>query len=173
MALFSVFRRSNSGDQSDNSNNPKRRKWFGRRKSGRGSCCCAWLCDKRLIVVLSNVINIGFIMFLLITGVSVWKDEWGHLVPNCLLSIAGIMGALRVNLTLTYISTIGFAILAFIYGIVFYVMGSMFCAVLVLVQMLLICEMMEGIVTKQDDALLSNEGQDVIKAAARLTGGDV
>lgn len=83
------------------------------------------------------------------------------------------MGALRVNLTLTYISTIGFAILAFIYGIVFYVMGSMFCAVLVLVQMLLICEMMEGIVTKQDDALLSNEGQDVIKAAARLTGGDV
>jgi hypothetical protein len=83
------------------------------------------------------------------------------------MSIAGIVGALSVNLTITYISTILFSILAFIYGgIVMAYMEALIIAICIIVsQMLLICEMMEGIVTKQDDALLSKEGQEVIKIA--------
>jgi hypothetical protein len=165
MAILSMFRRSNSGDQSDNSNNNgsrRRRWWFQGRGSGRGNTCLQILCNMRLAVVILNMFNIGLIMFLLATGVSLWENEWGHLVPSCLLSMFGIMGALRVNLTLTYMSTIGFAILAFIYGIVFYVTGVVVNCVIVLTQMLLICDMMEGIVTKQDDALLAKDGHDVI-----------
>jgi hypothetical protein len=80
--------------------------------------------------------------------------------------MAGIVGALRVNLTITYISTIGFSILAFMYGIVIaYMEGLIITVCIIISQMILICEMMEGIVTKQDDALLSKEGQQVIKVA--------
>ncbi|KAL3893285.1 MAG: hypothetical protein SGARI_008266 [Bacillariaceae sp.] len=81
-----------------------------------------------------------------------------------LLSVAGIAGAMRVNLTLTYVSTLGFAILALIYGLVVYVPGIVVSLSILLIQMLLIWEMMEGVVTKEDDALLSEQGKAVIKA---------
>jgi hypothetical protein len=45
--------------------------------------------------------------------------------------------------------------------------GLIVSALIVLSQMLLICEMMEGIVTKQDDALLRKEGNEVIQAIQR------
>ncbi|KAG7351678.1 hypothetical protein IV203_007726 [Nitzschia inconspicua] len=164
MALFSIFRRSNSNDQGggdDNNSRRGRRRWFRGRDSDKRPSCWEMICNMRVLVVLSNVFNIGMILLFLIVGVSIWENEWGHLVPSCLLSVAGIMGALRVNLTLTYISTIGFAILAFIYGVVaFYITGVIVCCCIIVTQMFLICQMMDGIVTKQDDALLSKEASD-------------
>jgi hypothetical protein len=121
----------------------------------------------RIATVFLNVFNISFIVIILALRYVTWEMEWGHMVPSLLLSLVGIVGATRVNLTLTYISTIGFAILAFIYGLVFYLTGLIVSALIVLSQMLLICEMMEGIVTKQDDALLRKEGNEVIQAIQR------
>ncbi|KAL3896935.1 MAG: hypothetical protein SGARI_007040, partial [Bacillariaceae sp.] len=122
----------------------------------------------RIAVVFLNIFNIGFNVVILALRYVTWEMEWEHMVPSLLLSLAGIIGATRVNLTLTYISTIGFSALVLIYGLVFYLTGLIIAAFIVLAQMLLICEMMEGIVTKQDDALLRKEGNEVIEAVKRV-----
>lgn len=167
MAWFSLVRR-NSDRENNNSATPgTRRRWF-RRNSNDDVPFFEIICDMRIATVFLNLFNISFNIIILVLRYVSWEMEWGHMVPSMLLSIMGIVGATRVNLTLTYISTIGFAVLAFIYGMVFYLIGLIVAALIVLSQMLLICEMMEGIVTKQDDALLRKEGSEVIEAVKRV-----
>jgi hypothetical protein len=171
MAFFAIFRRNNS-DVSNNSsvtNDCRKRRRCFRRNSDDSIPFFEIICDMRIATIFLNVFNIGMIMALLITGIGQWENEWRHWIPSCCLSVVGIMGALRVNLTLTYFSTINFAILAFVYVMMTYTIGVIVSCFIVVSQSLLIYEMIEGIVTKQDDPLLAREGQEVIKAATSFT----
>jgi hypothetical protein len=185
MVFFSIFRRihddvdneSNNNNNAINvknyhSNNPKWRRCWRRNSDNDdydSTLCFEKFCNIRVFTIFLHVFNMGMIMVLLITGISTWEDEWKHWVPSCWLSVMGIMGSLRENLTLTYISTIGFAIMAFAYGMMMYTIGVIVCCFIAVSQTLLIHEMLEGMVTKQDDVLLNKENQEVIKAATSFT----
>jgi hypothetical protein len=172
MAFFSMFRRSNSDVSSKNSSsvnsndNPKRQRCLRRDSNDDSIPFFEIISDMRIATIFLNVFNISMILVLVVTGIGIWEDEWKHWLISCCLSMVGTIGALRVNLFLTYVSTIGFAILALFYGMMAYTIGVIVSCFIVVSQILLIREMMEGIVTEHDDALLASEGQEVIKAAA-------
>mmetsp|Transcript_17974 Transcript_17974/g.29035 ORF Transcript_17974/g.29035 Transcript_17974/m.29035 type:complete len:177 (-) Transcript_17974:1952-2482(-) len=141
-----------------------RRRWLCMRSDEPASVPFFEICDMRVATVFLNVFNIGFIVVVLILQYLDWRYEWPHLLPSFLFSVMGLLGALRVNLTLTYISTLGFSCLSLFYGLILYIIGLIIVVFIILSQMLLICDMMEGVITKQDDALLSKEGKEVIRA---------